>query len=63
MAETYLAEMIRVVPLWPRARYLELAPKYWATTRARLDPAELAHELGHLTVPPPATAEQQRPPS
>jgi transposase len=62
-AETYLAEMIRVVPLWPRARYLELAPKYWAATRARLDPAQLAHELGPLTVPPPAPAEQQRTPS
>ena len=64
-AETYLAEMIRVVPLWPRARYLELAPKYWAATRARLDPAELAHELGPLTVPSPAVAatEQQRTPS
>ena len=64
-AERYLAEMIRVVPLWPRARYLELAPKYWAATRARLDPAELAHELGPLTVPSPAVAatEQQRPPS
>ncbi len=58
-AETYLAEMIRIVPLWPRARYLELAPKYWAATRARLDPAELARELGPLIVPPPADAEQQ----
>lgn len=62
-AETYLAEMIRIVPLWPRDRYLELAPKYWAATRARLDPDELAKELGPLTIPPPAAAEQQRPPS
>jgi transposase len=61
--ETYLAEIIRVVPLWPRARYLELAPKYWAATCARLDSAELAHELGPLTVPPPTAAQQQRPPS
>jgi hypothetical protein len=61
--ELYLTEIIRVVPLWPRARYLELAPKYWAATRARLDPAELAHELGPLTVPPPPSAEQQRAPS
>lgn len=60
-AETYLAEMIRIVPLWPRERYLELAPKYWAATRARLDVAEIAQELGPLTVPP--TAEQQRTPS
>jgi len=50
-AETYLAEMIRVMPHWPRERYLELAPKYWTATRARLDPAELAREVGELTVP------------
>lgn len=58
-AETYLTEIIRIVPLWPRDRYLELAPKYWAATRARLDPVELERELGPLTVPPPLSAEQQ----
>ena len=26
--ESYLADIIRVVPYWPRKRYLELAPKY-----------------------------------
>jgi transposase len=51
-AETYLAEIIRVMPHWPRDRYLELAPKYWAATRARLEPAELAREIGELTIPP-----------
>lgn len=60
-AETYLAEMIRVVPYWPRDRYLELAPKYWARTRARLDAGELALPLGNLTIPPPLAAEQQTP--
>jgi transposase len=55
--ETYLAEIIRVMPYWPRDRYLELAPKYWARTRARLDPRELELPLGHVTVPLPA--EQQ----
>jgi transposase len=58
--EKYLAEMVRVVPLWPRDRYLELAPKYWVATRARLDPDELAKELGPITVPPPPSSEQQR---
>jgi hypothetical protein len=58
-AETYLAEIFRVMPYWPRARYLELAPKYWGATRARLDERELALPLGHLTVPPVATSEQQ----
>jgi transposase len=52
--ETYLAEIIRVMPYWPRDRYLELAPKYWARTRARLDQRELELPLGHVTVPPSA---------
>ena len=44
----------------PVGIYLELAPKYWAATRARLDPDELAKELGPITVPPPPSPEQQR---
>lgn len=60
-AETYLAELIHVMPLWPRDRYLELAPKYWARTRARLDPNELAVEIGNITIPPPPSAEEQAP--
>ncbi len=50
--ETYLAEIIRVLPYWPRDRYLDLAPKYWASTRAQLDSAEFERELGHISVPP-----------
>ena len=57
--ERYLAEIIRVMPYWPRDRYLELAPKYWATTRARLVEGELALPLGHITVPPPLAAEEK----
>ena len=60
-AEGYLADVIRVLPYWPRDRYLELAPKYWARTRARLDEAELRLAVGHVTVPPPLSAEQQTP--
>jgi transposase len=51
--EGYLRDLFRVLAHWPRDRYLELAPKYWAQTRARLDAAELATEIGPLTVPPP----------
>jgi transposase len=51
--EAYLRDLFRVLAHWPRDRYLELAPKYWAATRARLDAAELAVEIGPLTVPPP----------
>jgi transposase len=50
--ESYLRDLFRVLAHWPRDRYLELAPKYFAQTRARLDPAELAIEIGPLTVPP-----------
>jgi hypothetical protein len=58
--ERYLAEMIRIMPYWPRDRFLELAPAYWAQTRVRLDPLELEAELGFVTVPPMLadTAEQ-----
>lgn len=52
--ELYLADLIRVFPAWPRSRYLELAPKNWAATRARLSEKELAAPLGALTVPPAA---------
>src|SRR5262249_21991309 len=31
--ESYFTDVIRVMPYWPRDRYLELAPKYWARTR------------------------------
>ena len=49
--QLYLRELIRVLPHWPRGRYLELAPKFWSDTRALLDPAELANEFGNLHVP------------
>jgi transposase len=57
-SETYLAEMIHVVPFWPRDRYLELAPKYWSATRARIPAKELDVEIGNITVPPPPSPEQ-----
>jgi transposase len=56
--ETYLGEVLRVLPYWPRDRYLELTPKYWARTRATLDERELHLPLGHVTVPPPPAKEQ-----
>jgi len=57
--ETYLAEIIHVLPYWPRDRYLELAPKYWHATRARIPAAQLAAEIGDVTVPPPLPAPEQ----
>jgi transposase len=49
--EVYLRDVFRVLPHWPRDRYLELAPRYWRITRARLDRRELDREVGWLTVP------------
>ena len=57
--EAYLAEILRVLPSWPSDRYLELAPKYWPRTRARLAPEELKLPLGHISVPPPLPPEQK----
>jgi transposase len=48
---TYLDEILRVLPYWPRERYLELSPKYWAATRARLRPEELEAPLSAFEVP------------
>jgi hypothetical protein len=59
--EAYLADVIRVMPHWPRERYLELAPRYWAATRTRLDPVALAREIGPIDVPPLAAKEQSLP--
>ncbi len=56
--ELYLRDVIRVMPYWPRDRYLELAPKFWRETRAKLDPGQLAKEVGPLDVPPPTTAQE-----
>jgi len=60
--ELYLRDVFRVLPHWPRERYLELAPRYWRTTRARLDPKELDQELGPLTAPEPALPTAMPPP-
>ncbi len=51
--EAYLRDVFTVLPHWPRDRYLELAPRYWRITRARLDPIELEREVGWLTIPEP----------
>jgi hypothetical protein len=49
--EVYLRDVFRVLSHWPRDRYLELAPRYWRITRARLDRKHLDAEVGWLTVP------------
>jgi transposase len=51
--EEYLRDIFRVLPHWPKGRYLELAPKYWAATRACLIADQLRDEVGPLTIPAP----------
>jgi transposase len=50
--QQYLDEVLRVLPSWPRERYLELAPNNWTATRAKLDPDELDAPLCSFTIPP-----------
>jgi hypothetical protein len=61
--EDYLRDIFRVLPHWPKDRYLELAPKYWPSTRARLDARQLAAELGPLTIPEPIASPAQEQPA
>jgi len=49
--EEYLRCLIRLVPLWPQDRMLELAPLFWKRTLARLDPNALLAELGPIHIP------------
>jgi transposase len=49
--EQYLDEILRVLPYWPPTRYLELAPKFWLATRAKLRADELAAPLCSFTIP------------
>jgi transposase len=51
--EEYLRCLIRLVPLWPAERMLELSPLFWKRTRERLDPDALAAEFGPIAIPSP----------
>ncbi|MBE7451104.1 MAG: transposase domain-containing protein [Kofleriaceae bacterium] len=62
----YLDEVLRVLPSWPRERYLELAPQRWRATRARLDPADLERPIARIAVRPwrrPPAASAHPPPA
>ncbi|HEY6880348.1 MAG TPA: IS66 family transposase [Polyangiales bacterium] len=49
--EQYLDEVLRVLPYWPKERMLELAPKHWQATRAKLPAEELDAPLCSFTIP------------
>jgi len=61
--DAYLRDLFRVLPHWPRDRYLELCPRDWRATRDRLDLAELERELGPLSIPPPPGSTSAEQPS
>ena len=48
----YLSDVLRVLPYWPRDRYIELAPLHWRATRLTLSSDELNAPAGAITVPP-----------
>ena len=50
-SEKYLAELIHVQPQWPHKRQLELTPKYWRETGAKLDEKSLEYGIGYIVVP------------
>ncbi len=47
----FLDDVLRILPYWPKDRYIELAPNRWNDTRAKLLPAELEAPLSTITVP------------
>lgn len=49
----YLTGLLRLLPFWPKERYVELSPLHWRATSARLDATQLAAHLGDVDVPPP----------
>jgi len=49
--EQYLDEIFRVLPFWPKERFLELAPKNWSATRAKLRTDELDSPIAPFTIP------------
>ncbi|HET9934043.1 MAG TPA: transposase [Polyangiaceae bacterium] len=49
--EEYLRCLIRLVPLWPPERMLELSPLLLKRTRERLDADALSAEFGSIRIP------------
>ncbi|MBE7449467.1 MAG: transposase domain-containing protein [Kofleriaceae bacterium] len=62
---SYLDEVLRVLPSWPRERYLELAPQRWRHRAGSIRP-ELERPIARIAVPPlaeaAATSASRRPP-
>jgi len=54
--QAYLCDVLRVLPYWPKDRYIELSPLHWRETRARLSEEQLANPVCEIDVPPPLLA-------
>jgi len=57
-AQDYLNEILRLAPHWPTTRMLELSPKYWKSTRARLSSEHRA-----IIEPPWVVSSESAPPT
>lgn len=51
--QSYFEEVLRLLPQWPKDRYLELAPNFWRHTRTRIPPDQLASPLCWVSIPEP----------
>jgi transposase len=57
--EAYFAEVLRLIAVWPADRLLELSPRDWAATRARLDPKTFVDQVGYVVAPDALPAKEQ----
>ena len=49
----YFRCLCRLLPIWPVTRVLELSPRDWAKTRARLRDDQMEPSFGYIDIPPP----------
>jgi transposase len=59
--ETYLEQMLRLVPNWPSTRVIQLAPKYWKQTLAGLDAKHRAITTAPWEVDPATLSVELKP--
>jgi hypothetical protein len=50
---------LRLIAVWPADRLLELSPRDWAATRARLDPKTFVDQVGYVVAPDALPAKEQ----
>ena len=50
----YIRDLCRLLPVWPKHRALELCPRDWAITRAKLRDDQMEPSYGHIDIPAPS---------